>query len=147
MDKILWIVLTFLSGAVLPIQAGLNAKLGKAAASPLYASLISFVVGTVGLVLYILCTRQTISWTGLKEVPVYLWLGGLLGAFYIAVIVFAFPKLGPGLSFGLIVAGQMIVSILLEHNNLLVSQANPVSLMRVLGISLIIAGVVIIRKF
>lgn len=147
MDKILWIVLTFLSGAVLPIQAGLNAKLGKAAASPLYASLISFLVGTVGLVLYILLTRQTVSWAGLKEAPVYLWLGGLLGAFYIAIIIFAFPKLGPGLSFGLIVAGQMIVSMLLEHHHVLVTQQNPINLMRVVGISLIIAGVVIIRKF
>ena len=147
MDKLIWIVLTFLSGAVLPIQAGLNSRLGKATASPLYAALISFLVGTVGLVLYILFTRQTLNWSGLKEAPLYIWLGGLLGAFYIAVIVFAFPKLGPGLSFGLIVAGQMIVSVLLEHNNILVAQANPISFMRVLGITLVIAGVVLIRKF
>ena len=147
MDKIFWIVLTFLSGAFLPLQAGLNARLGKAAESPLYASLISFIVGTVGLILYIVCTRQTVSWVGLKEAPVYIWLGGLLGAFYIAVIIFAFPKLGPGLSFGLIVAAQMIVSVLLEHHNVLVAQQHPVNLMRVLGIVLIISGVVIIRKF
>jgi len=147
MDKLLWIVLTFLSGSVLPIQAGLNARLGKATESPLYAALISFLVGTVGLILYILCTRQTLSWTGLKEAPAYVWLGGLLGAFYIAVLVFAFPKLGPGLSFGLIVAGQMIVSVLLEHNNILVAQANPVNFMRILGVTLVIVGVVIIRKF
>jgi len=97
MDKIIWIVLAFLSGTFLPIQAGLNSRLGKAAESPVYASMFSFVVGTIGLLVYILITRQSISWAGVKDAPGYLWLGGLLGAFYVTVIILAFPKLGPGL--------------------------------------------------
>lgn len=147
MDKLIWVVLAFVSGAFLPIQAGLNTKLGKAAESPLYASLISFLVGMAGLVVYILLTNQTISWAGLKTAPLHAWLGGLLGAFYITIIIFAFPKLGPGLTFGLVVAGQMIVSALLEHFNILVAQQHPLNLMKVLGIGLVIAGVVIIRKY
>src|SRR5690349_14156311 len=125
MNKTIWILLTFLAGAFLPIQGGLNARLGKAAENPVYASLFSFIVGAAGLVLYILLTRQTISWTGLKEAPATVWTGGLLGAFYVTVIILAFPKLGPGLTFGLIVAGQMIISVLLEHFNILVAQQNP----------------------
>ena len=147
MNKFIWILLALLSGAFLPIQAGLNARLGKEILSPIYAALISFIVGTIGLLLYIVLTRQTVSCIGMKETPAYLWLGGLLGAFYVTVIVLAFPKLGPGLTFGLIVAGQMITSVLLEHNNILVAQANPISYMKILGITLVIAGVFIIRKF
>lgn len=147
MNKFIWIILAFLSGAVLPIQAGLNARMGKAGGNAIYAALISFIVGSIGLSLYILLTRQTVSWSGLKEAPAYLWIGGLLGAFYVTVIVLAFPKLGPGVTFGLIVAGQMIISVLLEHNNILVAQANPINYMKVLGIGLVIAGVIIIRKF
>jgi len=147
MDKIIWIILALLSGAVLPIQAGLNARLGTAAQNPVYASAISFVVGTVALIAYILVTRQTISLTGIKELPFYIWLGGLLGAFYVTAIVLLFPKLGPGLTFGLVVAGQMIVSVLLDHYNILVAQQTPISYMKVLGIVLVVAGVVIIRKY
>lgn len=147
MDKIIWIVLAFLSGTFLPIQAGLNSRLGKAAESPVYASMFSFVVGTIGLLVYILLTRQSISWAGVKDAPSYVWLGGLLGAFYVTVIILAFPKLGPGLTFGLVVAGQMIVSVLLEHNNILVAQQNPINAMKLLGIGLVIAGVFIIRKY
>lgn len=116
MDKIIWILLAFIAGTFLPIQAGLNSRMGNAAANPVYASLISFIVGAIGLVLYILLTRQTVSWSGVKEAPAYVWLGGLLCAFYVTVIILAFPKLGPGLTFGLVVAGQMILSVLLEHN-------------------------------
>ena len=147
MDKLIWIIVALLSGAVLPIQAGLNARLGSAGQNPVYAATISFVVGTIGLIVYILLTRQQVSVAGLREVPPYIWLGGLLGAFYVTAIVLLFPKLGPGLTFGLVVAGQMIVSIMLEHFNLLVAHPSPISYMKLLGIALVVAGVVIIRKY
>lgn len=143
----MWIALAFLSGAFLSIQAGLNAKLGKAAESPVYASMLSFAVGTLGLLTYILITKQSMSWAGVREAPAHVWLGGLLGAFYVTVIILAFPKLGPGLTFGLVIAGQMIVSILLEHFNILVAQQNSISLMKLFGVLLVVAGVIIIRKF
>jgi len=147
MDKVIWIVLTFVAGAFLPVQAGLNARMGKAAANPVYASMFSFAVGMVALVLYIVLTRQSVSWAGVKAAPLSLWAGGLLGAFYVTIIVLAFPKLGPGLTFGLIVAGQMLISVLLEHYNILVATPQPISFMKVLGVILIVAGVIIVRKF
>ena len=63
MNKFGWIILSLLAGSFLPIQAGLNAKMGKAVESPVYASLISFVVGSAALILYILFTGQSVSWT------------------------------------------------------------------------------------
>ena len=147
MDKLIWIFLTLLAGAFLPIQAGLNARLGKAVGNPVYAAMFSFLVGAVGLILYILLTRQAISWAGVKAAPLSLWAGGLLGAFYVTVIVLAFPRLGPGLTFGLVVAGQMVISLLLEHFNVLVANPSPINYMKVVGIALIIVGVVILRRF
>ncbi len=147
MNKLMWVIMAFISGAFLPIQAGLNTKLGKAGESPVHASTISFVVGTVALLLYILFTQQSVSWEGIKSAPGYVWIGGVLGAFYVTVIILAFPQLGPGLTFGLVVAGQLIISALLEHFNVLVAQQQSISLMRVLGIVLVVVGVVIVRKF
>ncbi|MBP6730976.1 MAG: DMT family transporter [Chitinophagales bacterium] len=147
MDKLIWIALAFLSGTFLPIQGGLNARLGKAIESPVQASMVSFIVGAAALVLYVIVSGQSISWAGVKTAPPYVWLGGLLGAFYVTVIVMAFPRLGPGLTFGLVIAGQMIVSVLLEHFNVLVAQPQPVSYMRVVGIAMVVGGVFIIRKF
>ncbi|MFH6982198.1 DMT family transporter [Marinoscillum sp. 108] len=147
MNKLMWVIMAFISGAFLPIQAGLNTKLGKAGESPVHASTISFVVGTVALLLYILFTQQSVSWEGIKSAPGYVWIGGVLGAFYVTVIILAFPQLGPGLTFGLVVAGQLIISALLEHFNVLVAQQQSISPMRVLGIVLVVVGVVIVRKF
>lgn len=146
MNKAIWILITFIAGAFLPIQAGLNAKLGKAGQSAVHASLTSFIVGTLALGLYILVTRQAVSWEGLKAAPAYAWMGGLLGAFYVTVIVLAFPQLGPGLTFGLVVTGQMVFSLILEHYNILVASPSPISWYKILGVALIVGGVLLIRK-
>lgn len=147
MNKFGWIILSLLAGSFLPIQAGLNAKMGKALESPVYASLISFVVGSAALILYILFTGQSVSWAGLKSAPPQAWLGGILGAFYVTVIILAFPKLGPALTFGLIVLGQMVISLVLDHFQILVPQQHSINIWRIAGVALIVAGVVILRKF
>ena len=146
-SKLLWILLAFVAGAMLPIQGGLNAKMGKAVESPVYSSLISFVVGSLVLLAYVIITGQPVNWSGVKNVPNFVWLAGALGAFYVTVVILAFPRLGPALTFGLIVAGQMVIALFMDHFNLLVAQQHSINLLRVIGVALILAGVVIIRKF
>ena len=139
--------MALLAGAFLPLQGGINSKLGKEIASPVHASFISFLVGAAAVFIYTLLTRQQVQLSSLKTAPVYLWSGGLMGAFYVTIIVLAFPKIGPALTFGLVVAGQMITSLLLGHFNILVEHATPINIWKLLGVGLVIGGVVIIRKF
>jgi len=145
--KIIWLLIALVSGAFLPIQAGLNGRLGKAVQSPLHASLISFIVGAFTVLLYIVLTRQQVLLSGLRTAPLYVWMGGLLGAFYVTSIILAFPQIGPALTFGIVVAGQMIMSVLLDHFDILVAERHPITVWKLLGIVLIVTGVFIIRKF
>jgi len=145
--KITWIIIAFIAGAFLPIQAGLNTRMGKALESPVAASMISFIVGALAVVTYIGITREHISWTGLRSAPGYVWLAGALGAFYVTAIILAFPRIGPALTFGLVVAGQMVVAVALDHYKVLVAQQHSINLWRIAGVVLVVAGVIIIRKF
>lgn len=147
MSNVFWILLVLVAGSFLPIQAGLNTRLGNATGNAVYASLISFIVGGIALLIYILVTRQQGSVEGVKSAPFIDWTGGLIGAFYVTVTILAFPKIGPAMTFGLVVAGQMIMSVALDHTNTLVVQPHSFNLYRLLGIAMIIGGVVIIRKF
>lgn len=147
MEKIFWIVMAFLAGTFLPIQAGMNNKLAKTGGSPVYASMISFAVGMVALLIYILVTSQNFSFKGVREAPAYAWAGGILGAFYVTVIVFTFPKIGPGLTFGLVIAGQLLISMLMEHFQLMGAQPQSISIGRIMGFLLIIGGVMMMKKF
>ena len=71
----------------------------------------------------------------------------MLGTFYVTAVILAFQKIGPALTFGLVVAGQIFMAVLLDHFNILVAQQHPVNVWRVFGIVLIVASVIIIRKF
>lgn len=125
----------------------MNNKLAKSGGSPVHASMISFAIGLLALVLYILLTSQNVSWRGIKEAPTYAWIGGILGAFYVTIIVLAFPKIGPGLTFGLVVTGQLLISMLMEHFYIMGAQQIPISIGRIVGMILIIGGVIIMKKF
>ena len=142
------ILLAIASGAVLPIQAALNAKMGKAVGDPVYAALISFVVGSIGLLLYCLATRvelsqisqaSTVDWT--------VWTAGLLGAFYVAAVIILVPRIGAALTFGLVVTGQLTFSVLIDHYGFLGIPAHAFNWQRLLGILCIIGGVLLIRNF
>ncbi|RAV99235.1 DMT family transporter [Pseudochryseolinea flava] len=147
MNKFVWLGLALISGMVLPIQASLNAKVGKVLESGVAASLLSFVVGGLSLVMYIVFSSETINTQAFKSIPALGWIAGLLGAFYVTIVIFTIPRIGPALTFSLIVAGQMIVALILEHFNLLVAQQHSINLPRILGMLLIIGGVILIRKF
>ena len=145
--KIVWILLTFIAGSFLPLQGGLNTKLGKSIGSAVHASLISFVIGALTLFIYIIVSRQSFSMASLKSAPPYVFIGGVLGAFYVTAIIFVFPKIGAALTFALIVAGQMVMAVVLDHFNILVAEQHRINFPKILGITLLIAGVIIIRKY
>lgn len=142
------VFLAIASGAVLPIQAALNTKMGKAVGDPVYAALISFVVGSVGLFLYALVTKvdlSQISHAGTVNWSV--WTAGLLGAFYVAAVIILVPKIGTALTFGLVVAGQLGLSLLLDHYGLFGVPIHAINWQRIAGIIFIIGGVLLIRNF
>ncbi|MEO5888954.1 MAG: DMT family transporter [Ferruginibacter sp.] len=145
--KLSWIIIVFVSGALLPLQGGLNARLGKSIDSPVYASLFSFIVGAITVAIYLQFTKETVSWTGLKSASIYSWLGGgVTGAIFITATMLALPRIGMALTFGLVVAGQLLVATMLDHYDILVAEQHSFNVWRLSGIALIIIGVVIVGR-
>ena len=147
MQTIIFMAVVLLAGAVLPIQVGLNHKMGRAVDGAEYASFISFVVGAVALLFYLMIIRQDLGTiTQSLTQPWYVWLAGILGAFYVTTVIILAPRLGIALTFGLIVTGQMVLSLILDHFGLLGMQVKPFNWMKFLGVMCLIAGVIILRK-
>lgn len=143
-----FIILAVTSGAMLPVQAGLNTKMGKAVGDPVYAAFISFVVGSFGLLMYSLITKVDLTQiSNAWSVAPSVWLAGLLGAFYVAAVVVLVPKIGAALTFGLVVTGQMVLSLILDHFGLLGLSVHAINWQRLAGIALLIGGVLLIRNF
>jgi len=139
---------TLFIGALLPVQAVLNTKLGKQTGGPLISSLLSFLVGLVCLFIINLVTNYT-ALSNMKPwsvSPWYLWTGGLLGAVYVSCIIFINQQQGVALTFALAVAGQIFISLIIDHFGLLGSFVRPVSIPKIIGALLIIAGLILIKN-
>lgn len=144
----LYLLLALAAGAMMPTQAAINNKLAVAVDSPITAAFISFFVGTVALFVYVVASGTPLgSIASAKDAPPIAWIGGLLGAFFVTAAVTLVPRLGVAMTFSLIIAGQMLVTIIIDHFGLLGVPVKEVSLARVGGVLLITAGVVLIRKF
>ena len=142
-----YLLLALVAGAMMPTQAAINNKLAGYVASPISAAFISFLIGSVGLFVYMLATGVPVSnVTNIKDAPPIAWLGGLLGAFFVASTVILAPRVGVAMTFSLIVAGQMLITLVLDHFGVLGLPVKEISLARVGGILLIVAGVALIRR-
>jgi len=143
-----YIILALIAGACAPIQAGINSQLGSITGGPSIAATISFIVGTLGLTTYVLVSG--VAWPPVRTfiaLPWWMWTGGFLGAILVFISIILAPKLGAATTLGLIVAGQMIASLILDHFGLVGYEQHPINVWRVLGVALLLGGVVLIRKF
>ncbi len=81
-----------------------------------------------------------------KNAPWYTFAGGLLGAFYVATVVLVLPRLGMALTFSLIVAGQIVISVIMDHFGLLGNPIREISLGKLIGLALLVVSVILIRN-
>lgn len=147
MHYALLMLLALVAGAILPIQAALNARVGQIHQNPFWPSLISFLVGTAALALYILIARLPApSMLVLKQTPLAYWTPGVLGAVYVTSVVLITPRLGVTFTFALIITGQMLIALMIDQYGLMGLPIKEISPLRILGALLLVAGVVLVRK-
>jgi transporter family-2 protein len=142
-----FLLLAFAAGGALPFQAGINARLATWVGGPIRASMISFAVGTVVLLVLALIATRGLANTGrVGEVPWWAWLGGAVGAGYVASTVAAAPRLGALNLFAAVIFGQLVCSVALDHFGVLYRE-HHLSAGRIVGVVLLAAGVALVRFF
>lgn len=145
--KILFYLLPVFAGIAITIQSGINSQLRTAIQHPLLAAFISFVVGTLALAVLLLFSKD--AFPGLSQysnINWYKYTGGLLGAFVVTVTLLSVAQIGAGNMFVLIVAGQLVTAVLMDHFGVLGMKPNPVTLQKFFGICLLVAGAWLVNK-
>ena len=137
-----------LAGVAATVQAGLNSTLRTYLGSPESAALVSFFIGTAALAGVVLAGRLPFALgTAIGRAPAWCWLGGFLGAFLVTVTVYAAPKLGAATMMALLVSGQMIASLILDHYGLIGFPLREASGLRIVGVFMLVGGVFLINRF
>ena len=144
----LYLFLAIVAGAMMPTQGAVNHKLATYVQSPILAALISFAVGLAALCVFAVCSGIPFSQLGnLRQAPPITWIGGLLGAFFVTAVIITVPKLGVALTFSLLVLGQMVATLPIDHYGFAGVLVRTINWPRIAGVLLIVAGVILIRKF
>jgi bacterial/archaeal transporter family-2 protein len=145
--SLLLLIFAMVAGALLPTQAGINAQLAKNLGHPLLAASVSFALGTIALLLFTLTFHIHLPEISRAiQAPWYFWVGGLLGVIYLTATIILAPLLGAATMIGLIIAGQMLASITLDHFGLVGFPVHPLGFWRAVGAIFLIVGVVLIQR-
>ncbi|PTT29415.1 DMT family transporter [Pseudomonas sp. HMWF021] len=140
------LLLAAVAGAVVPFQSAINTNLARGLGHPLWATLASLLVSVLVLLPVILALRLPLpGWALIGRMPLWMWAGGAFGVCFVALAVMLVPRLGASGFVALALAGQVLASMLLDHFGLFGLVEKPLSLPRIFGALLLVAGVVLIQ--
>jgi transporter family-2 protein len=145
----IWIYLVAATalGVLVAVQPLINTVLSRATGSPISAASISIFVAFLGsLVLLGVADRGDTSRAALASVPWWVYLAGLIGTAFVAGGVIIAPVTGALLFVLCVVGGQLLGAALSDHFGAFGLDVRPLSLARLAGLALVLAGVILVRK-
>lgn len=141
------IILSVLIGTLLPVQAGLNAELTKILKNPFMGAFISFFTGTLTLGLILLFQKAPLGdLKRLAGIPPQYFLGGMMGALFVGSSIFLIPRMGATAMMAAFVTGQLLSSIIIDHNGWLHLPVYAITPQRIAGIILLFVGLLLVVK-
>ncbi len=148
MSWLLLLPLALVAGMAAPTQFAINSQLRQVVGGPVLAGAISFLVGTIILIAAAAVVSRSVPDLGsVMGAPWWMYLGGLLGAFYVCASIVLTPRLGVATTIGLFLAGQVTASMVIDHFGLFGVPVQPASIPRMLGALLVVVGVAIVQRF
>jgi transporter family-2 protein len=140
------VLLTAFTGGLVALQAPINSLLGRAIGT-WQAAALSFSIGTCALLcIAALATGGLGQIAEVRGVPWYYLVGGLLGAAYVTSILVTVRTLGAGGVVVATIAGQLALSVVVDHFGLIGVTKQPITLAKVLGLVLLAFGTYLVVR-
>lgn len=143
MSSAVYISTAFTMGAIYSIYLPMNSALSRYIGSPIAANITFFSIALTTTVLLFLVRGQYEPLFKLTSAPLYLFIPGFLSAFIILGMTFLIPILGPRKTFILTIAGQVLTAMLIGHFGVFNLPKDPISIQKIIGAFLLLAGVVV----
>lgn len=146
MNKGLVILLLILAGTFVSLQASINARLAKYIGF-LEAAFVSFLVGTVTLMILVLFKGEN-NLKSIGEVPIIYLTGGILGALFVFSITYAIHIVGVTGTLAISISVQLLIGLLLDTFDPMKVIKLNISIYNVIGVLFVILGVflILLRK-
>ena len=145
---VFYVLLAAACGAFVVVQASINGELRLLVGDPYRTALISTTVSTIFMFALsgVLVGKPVPDASTFTNASWWMWIGGVLGAIYVAAATVLVAKLGSAVLFTLVILGQLVMAVVMDHFGWIGLEKHPVNAARVLGIALVLAGVVLVRR-
>ena len=140
MEKISYIILTFLMGASISIYLPMNSSIARYLGSAKAANLVFFFFAFIASLIIFFCLEQVSILANLVRIPRYLFINGVISAVVVLGITIIIPKLGAGDFFVLLLSGQILMALVVSHLGILESPQEAISIQKLIGAGLVIIG-------
>ena len=141
------LLFAFFIGCIIPLQALLNNSLRISVGSgAVFAALMNFLVGAI--ILGVMCVVSGEKWSSvlkLDSIAPWQLAGGLLGAVFVFGTTFIAPRIGVATMLSLVIAGQILASLVFDRIGILGLVERELSTPRLIGAVLVIAGVLLVN--
>ncbi|MBA1157977.1 DMT family transporter [Microvirga mediterraneensis] len=134
-----------LGGIFLASQAPINAALARSLGDPILAACISFGIGFVVLAAISILRGSWPSGTAIAAAPWWAWLGGFLGAFYVAIVIWGVPQLGVVSTVAALIFGQVVAALVLDAVGAFGLPVQAITWQRLVAAGMILGGLVLSR--
>lgn len=143
--NVVWIVAVFAAGALLPLQALINAQLSAGLQSPFWAAVVQNLVGALVMSSVIACSRAPAPALHVAAIPLWAWIGGALGMVYVFSALMAAPRLGMTNVMTAVIVGQLASAVLLDHFGVL-HERRPLNIEAAFGVALLVIGAALVLR-
>lgn len=147
MNNLFYITIAIMIGASLALQPPINVVMARTLGSPLLAASISISISFIFvLLIWLTWGKGAGDLTQVKALPWWVVVGGIIGVVVVVGSIIVAPVLGIVLFFICVVAGQLLGSTLIDQFGAFGMQVKPINIKKLLGISLVLAGAVLVQN-
>ena len=137
------VLLFVLAGLIGGIAVGLQSPLASLIGQKLGLMESVFILHFGGALLLIMGGGTISQW---RTVPWYALIAGTFGLVIIAAVNYTIPQLGTTTTIALVVCGQFLIGLVIDHFGLLGVAVRPIDLTRLLGVGVLFVGIYLIMR-
>jgi transporter family-2 protein len=142
--KFLVALLAVIGGAAVAIQSQVNGGLGRKVGL-MEASFLSFFIGTL-ILFFLTIFFGKGNLLEVTEVPRWQLIGGILGALYVCINIFAVNKIGVASTLMAIILGQILLGAVIDHFGLFGGERYPMNSNKIIAILLLFGAIYLYNK-
>lgn len=133
-----------LIGILIAIMVTFNGILANYT-DPYGSILIIHIVGLIGVIIILILTKQKFKLT--KNIPIYLFCGGLIGVLVVFLNNLCFNSIGASLTLSLGIFGQLVLACFIDHYGLFGLNVYKFNKKKIIGFLIILSGLITMIRY